>query len=233
MVLYANNAGADAASIICKDLPDLAMKSDDDIPTNPSSSTLAVLSVAKKTAIECANIFGGSKRGGPVPEWDNSMISLAGRSTGLMSRKTGLQLDVERMFKETVTIYPHPSEIMEASRNAVMFLFFKIVFRALFENARLYTFSSGGYRQIQVDAVFLKHIVPHYLSSEYTENGTNCCSALLSLLSDVLEVVDDRCADESCSHDDDLKQEAREVLRSFMAAVEDSSLADQFIIKDT
>jgi vacuolar protein sorting-associated protein 51 len=229
LVLYATNSGAEAANILCKDLADLAMKSDD-VPTNPSTSTLAVVSVAKKTAIECANIFGGSKRGGPVPTWEDNIMP--GLSMTMLNRKTGLQLDVERMFKEIVTIYPHPSELMEASRNAVLFLFFKIVFRALFENARLHTFSSGGYRQIQVDTAFLKHIVPHYLSNEYTENGTNGCAALLTLLDDVLEVVDDRCADESCTQNHDLKQEAREVVRSFMATVEDSTLADQFIIKE-
>lgn len=231
LALYAVNSGAKAATILCNDLADLAMKLDDDVPISPSRSTLAVVSLAKKTAMECANIFGGAKRGGPVPTWEENVVS--GISTTKASRKTGLRLDVERMFKESITIYPHPSEIMEASRNSVMFLFFKIVFRALFENARLYMFSSGGYRQIQVDAVFLKHILPHYLSNDYTEDGTNGCTALLALLGDVLEVVDDRCADERCTQDDDRKHEAREVVGTFMATVEESTLGDQFIIDDS
>lgn len=232
LALYATNAGIAAASILCKDLADSAMKSDDDdAPANPSDSILAVVAIAKTTSIECANVFGGSKRGGSVPTWDDS-ISLIGLSSAMLTRKRGVQLDVERMFKETVSIYPHPSELMDASRNAVMFLFFKIVFRALFENARLHTFSSGGYRRNQVDTAFLKHIVPHYVSSDYAEKGTNACSALLSLLGDVVEAVDDRCADDGCSQDDSLKQECREVVRSFMASVEDSSLAGQFIIDE-
>ena len=78
---------------------------------------------------------------------------LPGISPGsaLLSRKTGLQLDVERMFKEKVPVYPHPSETLEASRNAVLFLLFKISFRALIEHARLLRFSEPGYIQLHID----------------------------------------------------------------------------------
>jgi hypothetical protein len=58
-------------------------------------------------------------------------------------RKTGVQLDVERIFKENVSIYPHPSETMDFSRNAVLFL--KVIFRALLEHTRMGTFSKDGY----------------------------------------------------------------------------------------
>ena len=233
LVLYATNCGIHAAAVLCRDLDDTSSKPDSDVPEQPSSSALDVLSLAKKTALECANIFGGSKRGGPVPKWEDDVLQ--GLSSPMtMGRKTGLQLDIERMFKEKVAIYPHPSEILEASRNAVLFLFFRIVFRALFENARLYKFSSGGYQQLQVDTMFLKHMVPHYVSSDYSEHGTNGCAALSSLLADAIELIGDRCTDESCAQDDGLKREARDVVRTFLATMEDdSNLADTFIIQES
>jgi hypothetical protein len=231
LVLYATNGGISAANILCKDLADLAGKVENDIVESPiSSSILTVLSVAKRTAIECASIFGGSKRGGPVPKWEDDI--LPGLSTSVLNRKTGLQLDVERMFKEKITVYPHPSEVFEASRNAVMFLFFKIVFRSLFENARLCIFSSCGYRQLLVDTTFLKHMVPHYVSADFTDKGINGCSGLLTLIGDVVEVIEERCTDESCTHDDNVKQDAREVVRLFVASVQDGSGAEHFIIDE-
>jgi hypothetical protein len=215
-------------------MSDLAMKSDECVPTSPSASIQAVAKLAKKTSLDCASLLGGSKRGGPFPIWDES-TSVSGQSPMLLSgtRKTGLFLDVERMFKETFTIYPHSSEIIVPSRDAAMFLFFKIVTRAWFEDARLRTFSAGGYMQIQVDAAFLKHIIPHYLSANYTESSTNGCTAIGSLISDVLEVVDDRCADESCCQNDSLQRHARSIVRSFLATVDsESSLSDLFVVKD-
>lgn len=232
LFLYTLNTGSVVAGIISNGLAELSILSDHDIPSAPSSSALAVVSAAKQTAIECSHIFGGSKCGGPVPVWDENSHILSLSSHALMSsRKTGLQLDVERMFKETVFIYPHPSELMEGTRNAVLFLFFKVVFRAMFENARLNSFSTGGYRQFQVDSIFLKHMLPHYLSSEFTEKGTNGCNALSTLMDDVIEVVNDRCADES-RDDEAMKQESREIVRSFITTVVDSSITCQFIIEE-
>jgi len=234
LVLYATNCGIHAAAVLCRDLADTSSKPDSDAPEQPSSSALDVLSLAKKTALECANIFGGSTRGGPVPKWEDDVLQGLSSPMAMMGRKTGLQLDIERMFKEKVAIYPHPLEILEASRNAVLFLFFRIVFRALYENARLYKFSSGGYQQLQVDAMFLKHMVPHYVSSDYSEHGTNACAALSSLLADAMELFGDRCTDESCAQDEGLKREARDVVRTFLATMnDDSNLADMFIIQES
>lgn len=230
LVLYGTNCGVHAARVLCQDLADTSSKPDSEVPEKPSSSVMATLSIAKRTALECANIFGGSKRGGPVPKWEDD--GLVGLSSTMMGRKTGLQMDIERMFKEKVVIYPHPLELLEASRNAVMFLFFRIIFRALFENARLYKFSSGGYHQLQVDIMFMKHMVPHYISNEYTEKGTNACTSLLNLLGDVVEVLEDRCTDENCSEDKRLKNEARAIVRSFIGTVAeaDPSLGEEFVI---
>ena len=116
------------------------------------------------------------------------------------TRKSGLYLDVERMFKEKVTIYPHPSDILEYSRDTAMFFYFKIVLRSWYENIREYTtatFSSSEYIQMQVDTIFIKYIIPHYLSNDYQDHnsnntGTNGRTALVTLMNDVLEAVEDR-----------------------------------------
>jgi vacuolar protein sorting-associated protein 51 len=233
LVQFAMNAGTDTISILNKHLPDLTMKPDDADPTEPSEMAVGILSTAKTTALECANILGGPGRAGPIPPWDDRARNVGLSTTALLgSRKSGLQLDVERMFKETVTIYPHPSEILESSRNAVLFLFFKTAFRNLFEGARLFTFSAGGYRQLQVDLRFLQHMIPHYMSSEYSVNGANGCSALATLLNDVQEVLDNRCVDDACCRSEDLARQASEIVKRFMTSVDDSSIASQFIITD-
>jgi hypothetical protein len=229
LVLYATNCGTDAANTLCSDLAEEALKSEDCFPTGPRPAAVEVLCIAKKVAIECATLFGGDQRAGPVPEWEDVM---SGLSNPVLSRKTGLQLDVERIFKEHVTIYPHPSEIMEASRNAVLFLFFKITFRALIENARLHSFSATGFCQVQADVEFLKHMLPHYVSSDFSDKGTNACSALSSLLADVAEIVEERCIDGDYDSSENSKRQAREAVGSFMSSFEDSDAGERFVIDE-
>jgi hypothetical protein len=162
----------------------------------------------------------------PVMEVDQ----LSGFASPL-GRKTGLQLDVERMFKENVTIYPHLSEIMDFSRNAVLFLMFKVVFRALLEHSRMCTFSKDGYCQLQVDAEFLKHMVPHYISGDFMVNGSNASSLLSNLMGDVTTNAGLRCTDESCAEDDDLLYDSRATVRTFLANVS-PAVADKYVIKE-
>ena len=216
----------------------------------PSDNVLAVVQYAKSLSLQCATLFGGTKRAGPVPIWDEtifnsgSMISAAGM---LSNRKSGLYLDVERMFKEKVTIYSHPSDVLEYSRDTALFIYFKIVLRSWYENIREYastTFSSNEYMQMQIDIIFIKYIIPHYLSNDYHDhnnNGTNGRTALTTLMNDVLEAVDDRhqSADHKNNHtygrdNDDIQRNARNIVRSFMVSVEsDVSVADTFIVKES
>ena len=231
LALYATNRGLHATRVLCQSLPDTASQPDSDLPDQPSTCVLDALAIAKSTALDCATIFGGSKRGGPVPNWHDDGV--VGFSSPMPGRKKGLQMDIERLFREKVVIYPHPLDLLEPSRNAVMFLFFRILFRALFENARFYRFSSGGYLQLQVDILFLKHMVPHFVSSDYTENGANAGKTLLNLLTDVGGVLDDRCTDENCSQDEGLKRDAIDIVRSFVTAIhDDPSVGDAFVIPE-
>jgi hypothetical protein len=222
LVLYATNRGSMAAEILCADLDGLISLE------RPRPATLEVLSIAKIVAVECGEIFGGKKRAGPVPVMEVDQLSGFASPLG---RKTGLQLDVERMFKENVTIYPHISETMDFSRNAVLFLMFKVAFRALLEHTRMGTFSKDGYCQLQVDAEFLKHMVPHYISGDFMVNGSNASSLLSNLMGDVTTNAGLRCTDESCAEDDDLLYDSRATVRAFLANVP-PAVADKYVIKE-
>jgi vacuolar protein sorting-associated protein 51 len=236
-VLLVTNASSDAAHHLINDMADVAMKFDGSDIASPSPSMQEVLKRAKKLSLHCTSLMGGPKQGGPIPKWEDSIVgvgSVPAVSSLLASRKTGLFLDVERMFKETVTIYPHPFQSVVPSRDAALFLFFKIVTRSWFEEARMYRYSTGGYLQMQVDTIFLKYIIPHYVNSHYAEGSTNGVSAISSLIQDVREVVDEQCADESCSRDEALKQKANQIVQSFVNNLNsDATLADHFFIKES
>lgn len=123
LVFFACMRGSQAGMLLCSHLVSL---SEGQQPANdPGESALKALEVAKQTSIDYARVFGGSKRAGPVTELDT------GRMTGitaLASRKTGLFLDVERIFKERIPIFPHPFEPLDLSRDGVMFLFSRLRF---------------------------------------------------------------------------------------------------------
>lgn len=230
LVLFATNAGDNAASILCKDLRSTALKSEEELPAAPRDAVWQVLNLAKTISIQCYNVFGGNRRAGPVPEWDNN--SYPGLSNTAASRKTGLHLDVERMFKERVTIYPHPSEMLESSRNAIIFLFFKVCFRELLETARLCCFSLGGLAQVLVDLDFLKHMLPHYLSSDFVDKGVNACAALSNLLDDVVDAIEDRLSDGNFVDLAVLKRDSQEIGASFLRNAIEDQLADEFVIDE-
>lgn len=222
LVLYATNLGSLAAGILCADLDGLNSLE------SPRPATLDTLAIAKTAAVECGEIFGGKRRAGPVPAMEADQLSGFGSAFG---RKTGLELDVERMFKENVSIYPHASETMEFSRNAVLFLMFKVAFRALMEETRMSTFSKDGYCQLQVDAEFLKHMVPHYISGDFMVNGSNACSLLSNLMGDVTTSAGVRCTDEACAEDDDLLHESRATVRAFLTNVP-PDVSGKYVIKE-
>ena len=230
LVLYASCRGSDAANLLCLNLTLLSETPDEALLDRPSDLALKALAIAKVASIEFASVYGGSKRAGPVPEMDDDRLQVPGMTPSLMSRKTGLQLDVERMFKEKVPIYPHPSETVEASRNAVLFLLFKIAFRAMFEQTRLLRFSEMAYRQLLVDKAFLKHILSHYIEEDFHPGGTSALTALTNLLGDFMDAVGDRCLDREVVEKDEYVSDAVERVHSFLTS--GGELHQSFVIEE-
>lgn len=138
------------------------------------------------------------------------------------------------MFKEKVSIYPHPSALLEPSRNSVLFLLFKVAFSSLIEEARFHSFSGDGYRQLQVDTEFLKYMIPHYISSDCNLEGVDACSSLLNLLSDTMAAIGERCTDEaSLVENDDVLVDSLDTVRAFAERVNSGEEnAEKFVIND-
>ena len=104
------------------------------------------------------------------------------------------------------------------------------------------SFSSDEYMQLQIDTIFVRYILPHYLSNDFhdhTNSGTNGRTALTILMNDVLEVIDDRyhrsnADNNEYGQNDNMQRNARNIVRSFMVSVEsDAKVADSFIIKES
>ena len=199
--LYAMDRGAQAANAACSDIFIIASTQSDALPTGPTDSALQILETAKVASIECSNIFGGERMANPVapfPDADTDAMGMSHLKARSGSPLKGLQLDVERMFTEAVQVFPHSMHMMEFSRNAVVATVLKVAFKAMVEKARFCTFTLFGYRQMQVDCAFLRHMILHFVQDNKMADGTNGCKNLYSLLSDVMLNVGERCSDREC-----------------------------------
>lgn len=201
LALYALDHGSRGGFAACENLYDIAKEGGDEIPVRPRSGVCELLESVKMASIDCSYVFGGDKRANPVPDFPDAEDDFAYPSPAIRSRKTlgmvkGLQLDVERMFSEKVATYPHPSSILEFTRDAVVAIIMKVAFKAIEEQARACTFSASGYRQLQVDVALLRHMIPHYVKDDYVCEGTNACVMLENILNDVMTTAGERCSDE-------------------------------------
>lgn len=228
LTIFATNAGCDGGRILCESLVTVGQKPQEEMPVSPSAVAVSFVKLAKTTSLQCFNVMGGSKAAGPVPEFERNSYPFRQNAVG--GRKTGLHLDVERMFKQKISIYPHPSEILIFSRNAILFLFFRIAYRELLENSRWKRYSVGGFAQLFVDIEFIKHMLPHYLSSDFSEKGTNACFALVNLLSDAIDIIEDRVSDSSDIDLDDLKRDSFDIVASFLESIKENDSSNDFLI---
>ena len=227
--LYTSQKGAEAASLLVMGLESLS--NENHSCDSPRATTCLALGVVKAVAMECSYIFDGPSRAGPVPELDDGMVGMS--STSIVGLKSSLQIDVERIFKEKLSIHLHPSEQMDFSRSALIFFMLKVAFRGLLESVRLFAFSRSGFKQLQIDVEFLKLMLPHYIDQDFAVQGNNACTSLSNLLSDLMEAVGQRCDDETCEHDENLKHESLALLRDFMAlAVADDKTGSVFVIAE-
>jgi vacuolar protein sorting-associated protein 51 len=233
--LYAMNQGCEAAEKICSILSGL---SKEDIPdaTGPSPNVCSLLSSIKRTCLECADLFGGPKSGGPVPECLEDEFTSLTMSRQHQLRSAGLAFDVERMFAEKIVVYPHAFEYAEFSRNAIVFLVFKVALKELLENSHYVRFSVPGYRQFLLDMEFLKFLLPHYVKDEALADGSNPQTILESLLSDVCACANERCDGSALLQDNSSEiNQARAAVRDFMShnkENKDDTVLNQFIIAE-
>lgn len=217
LTLYATDRGFDACKELCDNMSSTASTDTESFPERPSISACLLLEIAKLASSDCANLFpfAENKRARPVPNFSGPA---PGSQPLLGSPLKGLQADVERMFKEDISIYPPPSETIDFSRDAVLVLLFKVAFKNLSEQTRSCSFSSGGYNHLLMDLEFLREMVSHYVDESYQMDGSNACSSLSTLLTEVLSNAGERCHDEDFDGNEDLVRTARSNLSDFMAS---------------
>ncbi|CAJ1965247.1 unnamed protein product [Cylindrotheca closterium] len=226
--LFAMDRGAVAADLLCDaNMIEKCSKEEGEVSESPRAGAWQVLEIVKETCLDCADLFGGSARAGPVPEnLDDEYISLT-----MSHKKSGLAIDVERMFAEKIVVYPHPKDMTDFSRNAVVVLILKVALKALAENSRCVKFSLSGYRQLMVDMEFIKFLIPHYVKDEFFGDGSNSISGLEALLREASSVARQRCF--AVGELGDYQEEvnvARGAVRVFMS--NSDRLVKKFTIQD-
>jgi vacuolar protein sorting-associated protein 51 len=222
--LYAVTRGSTAGWVICRGLIEVAALEETDVmPEGPRPDILQMLELVKATSYDCAALFGGSKRAGPVPSnLEDQLMSgyYNSQHSSKAPGRSGFLLDVERMFAEQIVVYPHPGEYSDFTRNSVLALVLKVAFKALVESARRCKFTAAGYRQCMVDLEFLKFIMPHYITNDFLPEGSAARAVVLKLLSDAIDATGERCLDFDSTTDEgvfDLTNQARSVIREFMS----------------
>ena len=231
--LFALNRGHEAATLLCSTLPELASKAAAALQ-GPRSVVCQLLEIAKTTSQDCADLFGGSRRAGPIPDvLDDEYVSLTASRMNANNR-TGLAFDVERMFVEKVSVFPHPNDIFDFQRNSVLSIIFKVAFKALAENTRLLRFSVQGYRQLKIDVEFIKWFLPHFIKDEALADGSNARTALSSLLMEVVQSAKDRCviSGECLYQEVEETNHARAAIRHYMAVHHRNAAPSFFLLED-
>jgi hypothetical protein len=227
--LYAINRGAAAADYLCDEsMKAKCTKEEGEVSESPRTGTLQALKVIKLTCQDCADLFGGPKLAAPVSEnLEDEFISLT-----ISHAKSGLAIDVERMFAEKIVVYPHPNDIIDFQRNAVVVLILKVALKALVEHARHVVFSLSGYRQLMIDMEFIKFMLPHYVKDEVLADGSNSVSVLKALLAEATSTARKRCrAVSELGEEQEEMNVARGAIRAFMAVNADG-LVKRFVIED-
>jgi len=229
MNLYAVDRGAIAADLLCDEkMSEKFGKEEGEVSEAPRAGAWQVLEVVKESCLQCADLFGGSKCAGPVPEnLEDEFISLT-----MSHAKSGLAIDVERMFAEKIVVYPHPNHMADFSRNAVVVLILKVALKAFAEHSRFVKFSLSGFRQVMIDMEFIKFLIPHYVKDEFLGDGSNSISVLGALLTEACSVARDRCfAIQELAEQQEEVNIARGAVRVFMS-VNSDRLVKKFTIED-
>ncbi|KAL3794719.1 hypothetical protein ACHAW5_003728 [Stephanodiscus triporus] len=214
LAMYVMNRGAYAASELCTEMFRLSDARDPyAIPSGPREVCLNVFEIAKASCEDCISIVGGDLFVAPVAPFPDEMeyvdifgdhlMGAGGGGGGGSGATSGLQLDVERMFIEKTQVYPHSLDRLDFTRNSVISGILHIALSALLECVRSSVFSSFGFRQMKVDAVFLRYIIPHYVKDEFGTPEQNACSCLFNTIDNIMRKAGQRCFDHEVTNDDD------------------------------
>mmetsp|Transcript_13362 Transcript_13362/g.29025 ORF Transcript_13362/g.29025 Transcript_13362/m.29025 type:complete len:1129 (-) Transcript_13362:141-3527(-) len=213
LAMYVMNHGAYAASELCTDMFHLSDARDPyAIPSRPREVCLKVFEIAKASCEDCISIVGGDLFVAPVAPFPHEVeyvdvfgdrLTGASGGGGVGGASSGLQLDVERMFIEKIQVYPHSLAQLEFTRNSVVSGILHVALSAFLECVRSSVFSSLGYRQMKVDAVFLRYIISHYVKDEFGTPEQNACSCLFNTIDDIMLKAGQRCFDHEVTNDDD------------------------------
>lgn len=209
LAMYVMNRGAYAASELCNEMYLLSDARDPyAIPSGPRAILIDVFEIAKASCEHCISIVGGDLFVTPVAPFPEELEyakvfgdRLLGNGVG--GATSGLQLDVERMFIEKIQVYPHSLDQLDYTRNSVISGILHVALSSLLECVRSSVFSSFGYRQMKVDALFLRYIIPHYVKDEYGTPEQNACSCLLNTIDDIMRRTGQRCFEYEAALDDD------------------------------
>lgn len=230
LTLYATNLGFNAACALSSSLAAYSDTENECFPVTPSKAACHVLEIAKEVTISCEKLFGGKKHPGPLPSFSGVAVTTSQPILALHSSPLkGLQLDVERMFQQKISIYPHTSNALTYTHDAILTVFFKVVIKTIGEQTRRCAFSAGGFSHLLIDVELIRGMTPHYVGKKYQENGNDTCSSLSSLLTDVVSSAGERCDEIDFSDQHDVVQTAISHLKEFITS--DPSML-RFIIGD-
>ena len=211
LAMYVMSRGANAASELCSEM--ILMSDTRDpyaIPSSPREVCTRVFQIVKASCEDCISIVGGDLFVAPVSHFPDEFEyinvfgnRLVGGGSSSGGASSGLQLDVERMFIEKSKMYPHSLDQLEFTRNSVVSGILRVCLFAFLECVRTSVFSSLGYRQMKVDAIFLRYIIPHFVKDEFGTVDQNACSCLFNTIDDIMLKAGQRCFDHEVTNDDE------------------------------
>ena len=213
LAMYIMNRGAYAASELCTDMSSMSDARDPyAIPSRPREECLRLFEIIKRSCEDCISIVGGDLFAAPVApfpeenEYNNvfglrlTQHSAAGGGGGA---SRGLKLDVEKLFIEKIQVFPHSLDQLEFNRNSVVSGILRVALASFLECVRSSIFSSSGYRQMKVDAIFLRYLLPHYVKDEFGTPEASACTCLFNLIDDIMLIAGQRCVDPEIVGDDE------------------------------
>ena len=210
LTMYIMNRGSIAATELCNEMQIMSDTRDPyAIPSQPREECLKVFELVKSTCEDCISIVGGDLFSSPVApypedqEYSEVFGSRMTQQSGKDAASRGLQLDVERMFIEKTQVYPHSLDEVQFTRNNLVSGVLRVALSAFLECVRSSVFSSLGYRQMKVDAILIRYLLPHFVKDEFGTPEANACTSLFNILDDIMLKAGQRCVDPDVVGDDD------------------------------